>query len=74
MKRYKLTKIRNHFHDNSLKDIRGTIQKELMGLSGMIKSGSSIAIAVGSRGIDNLELTVKEVVDFVKQQDEISIS
>ena len=68
MEKYKLAKIRNHFHDNSLKDVRGTIQKELMGLSGMIKSGSSIAIAVGSRGIDNLELTVKQVVDFVQQQ------
>ncbi|MCK5208759.1 MAG: hypothetical protein KAQ79_12080 [Cyclobacteriaceae bacterium] len=48
MKKYKLTRIKNHFQDNSLIDIRGTIQKELMGLSGMIKSGSSIAIAVGS--------------------------
>ncbi len=34
----------------------------------MIKDGSSIAIAVGSRGIDNLEHTVREVVNFVKQQ------
>lgn len=67
MQNYKLTKIRNHFHDNSLEDVRGTIRKELMGLSGLIKNGSSIAVAVGSRGIDNLELTVKEVVDFVQK-------
>ncbi len=68
MKKIRLTKIRNHFLDNSLIDVRGSIQKELKGLSGMIKSGSSIAIAVGSRGIDNLELTVKEVIDYVRQQ------
>ena len=68
MEKYKLTKIRNHFHDNSIKDVRAAIQKELKGLSGMIKEGSSIAIAVGSRGIDNLELTVKQVVDFVQQE------
>lgn len=68
MQDFKLTIIRNHFTDNSLKDVKGTIQKELPGLSGMIKDGSSIAIAVGSRGIDNLGQTVREVVDFVKQQ------
>lgn len=68
MRDYKLTKIRNHFTDNSLKDVKGIIQKELRSLSGMIKDGSSIAIAVGSRGIDNLEHTVREVVNFVKQQ------
>lgn len=68
MQDYTLSKIRNHFPDNSLKDVKGAIQKELIGLSGVIKDGSSIAIAVGSRGIDNLELTVKEVVDYVKQQ------
>lgn len=68
MQNIKLTKIRNHFTDNSLMNVKGAIKKELMGLSGMIKSGSSIAIAVGSRGIDNLEQTVREVVDFVLQQ------
>ncbi len=68
MQDFKLTKIRNHFTDNSLKDVKETIQKELTGLSGVIKDGSSIAVAVGSRGIDNLEQAVREVVDFVKQQ------
>lgn len=68
MEKYKLTKIRNHFHDNSLSDVRGIIQKELMSLPGLVINGSSIAIAVGSRGIDNLQQTVSEVVDFVKQQ------
>jgi hypothetical protein len=64
----KLTKIKNNFTDNSIRDVKGAIQKELKGLSGLIKSGSSIAIAVGSRGIDNLVQTVREVVDFVQQQ------
>ena len=68
MQHLKLTKIRNHFTDNSLTDAKGTIQKELTGLSGVIKEGASIAIAVGSRGIDNLALFVREVVDFVRQQ------
>ena len=68
MQQIKLTKIRNHIPDNSLKDVNGAIQSEMKGLSGLIKGGASIAIAVGSRGIDNLEHIVREVVDFVKQQ------
>jgi hypothetical protein len=68
MQHLKLTKIRNHFTDNSLKDVEGDIQKELTGLSGIIKDGASIAIAVGSRGIDNLELNVRQVIEFVRQQ------
>ena len=68
MEHIKLSKIRNHFTDNSLKDIVGTVSNELKGLSGIIKNGSSIAIAVGSRGIDNQEKVVKAVVDFVKRE------
>ncbi len=68
MEKYILAKIRNHFADNSLNDITGTLTNELKGLSGIIKSGSSIAIAVGSRGIDNLPKVVKAVVDFIKQE------
>ena len=68
MRHLNLTKIKNHFTDNSLTDVKGTIQKELTGLSGIIKGGASIAVAVGSRGIDNLELTVRQVIEFVRQQ------
>jgi len=63
-----LTRVKNHFPDNSLTDLRGAIRNELNQVSGVIKKGSFIAIAVGSRGIDNLQLAVKEVVDFILQQ------
>lgn len=68
MNHYSLTKIRNHFPDNSLSDVRGAVKKTLEELRGKIKAGSSIAIATGSRGIDNLVIVMKEVVDFVKDQ------
>ena len=68
MKEYRLTKVRNHFPDNSLKDVKTVCKKELVKLSGIIKKDSSIAIGVGSRGIHNLGVVVKEVVDFVKEQ------
>lgn len=64
----KLSRIKNHFTDNSIQDIRHTLRNELCYLSGTIPDGASIAIAVGSRGIDNLPIAVKEVVEFVVSQ------
>lgn len=68
MQNFKLTKIKNNFVDNSLQDVTKTILSELNGIKNIIKKGDSIAIAIGSRGIDNLELTVREAVDFVRRQ------
>lgn len=68
MKEFKLTRIRRFYPDNSLKDVRKTCQDELQKFVGHIKKNSSIAIGVGSRGIDNIQLITKEVVDFVKSQ------
>jgi len=67
MEVFALNKIKNHFPDNSLPDVKGSLQKELLHLRGAIKIGSRIAIAVGSRGIDNLFPVVQEVVSFVQQ-------
>jgi hypothetical protein len=63
---YQLIKIRQHFINNSLTDIEGELSKELLRLRPLIKPGSNIAIAIGSRGIRNLVLIVKEVVKFIK--------
>jgi hypothetical protein len=68
MKEFKLTKIRRHYPDNSLKNVIKTCREELLKFKGLIKENSSIAIGVGSRGIDNLQLITKEVVDFVRSQ------
>ena len=63
-----LTKIRQQFPDNALGDVKGEIKKSLNSLRGIIRENSSIAIAVGSRGIDNLPIVVAEVVNYVKAQ------
>lgn len=68
MKEYQLIKVRNHFTDNSLRDVKKACRQELKKLTGIINRNSSIAIGVGSRGIDNLEIIVSETVDFVKDQ------
>lgn len=62
----RLTKIRQHFANNGLADVKGEVSKELLRLKPLIKPGGSIAVAVGSRGIKNILLIVKEVTDFIK--------
>jgi len=69
MKEYQLTKVRNHFPDNSITDIKKVCRQELIKLSGVIEKNTSIGIGVGSRGIDNIKIIVKEVVDFIKAND-----
>ena len=62
----RLTKIRQQFPKNGLADVKGEVSKELQKLKPAIKPGSNIAVAVGSRGIKNIALIVKEVTDFIK--------
>ncbi|MBK9391149.1 MAG: DUF2088 domain-containing protein [Bacteroidetes bacterium] len=62
----RLTKIRQHFPKNGLADVKGEVSKELQRLKPLLKPGSNIAVAVGSRGIRNIFLIVREVTDFIK--------
>jgi hypothetical protein len=68
MDTYQLTRIKPHFNNNSLPDIKSVLTRELLKLNQLIKPGARIAIAVGSRGIKNLSLVVKEVSDFIKEK------
>ncbi len=63
---YQLTRVRQHFNKNGLTGIKGEVARELLKLQPALKPGSEIAIAVGSRGIKNIALIVREAVDFVK--------
>ena len=67
MNSYQLTKIKQHFRNDSLADVRGDLSKELTKLGPLLKPGARIAVAVGSRGIKNLVLIVKEVLEFIKE-------
>jgi hypothetical protein len=63
-----LTKIKQHFTNNSVTDLKGELGMELLKIAPMIKPGARIAIAAGSRGIRNLALIVREVSAFVKSK------
>ena len=68
MRRYRLHKIRQRFDSARLEDPQITLRAQLNGLNDLIQPGGRIAIAAGSRGIDNLALTVRTVSDFIKDR------
>ena len=47
-------------------DIRGTLAKEFASVAGRIKPGARIAVAVGSRGITNVQAIVAGVLEILK--------
>ena len=68
MRRYQLHKIRQRFDASRLDDPRKALQAQLRALDESIRPHARIAIAAGSRGIDNLATIVREVSDYVKSR------
>ena len=68
MQDYVFSKIKQHFTQNALADVRSEVRKELVKLNGLIASGNEIAVAVGSRGIDHLSVVVQEVASYIKEK------
>jgi hypothetical protein len=58
--------VRQMFPDSGLVDIRSTLEQEFNKVAGRIRPGSRIAVAVGSRGITNLQQIVSVVLDLLK--------
>lgn len=63
----RLIKVRQFFNREYIEDIEGRVREEIFRLGVSIKPGSEIAIAVGSRGIRNIDRIVKALVDTVKE-------
>ena len=66
MRRHQLFKIRQRFDRTRLDDPRGALRSQLQALDDLIHPRDRIAIAAGSRGIDNLAIIVEEVSDYLK--------
>ena len=62
----KWTKIKLKQYNAPLPDIRAKATQELSVLKNKIKPGMKVAVAVGSRGINNIALITKCTVDFIK--------
>ena len=65
----KMHKVRQTFAKPRLDDIEGQTRREIEKeeIARKIKPGAKVAVAVGSRGIRNLEKIVKEVVSQIKR-------
>ena len=71
MQLQKLVPIRQNFPDRGLPDIPFAV-RETMGAAewtNRVPAGSRIAVGVGSRGITNIDMIAKAVVDFWKSRD-----
>ena len=68
-----MAKVRQIFDDSKIEDVRDTLIKELsrQELSSTIKKDMRIAITCGSRGISNMPLTIKTIVEFCKEREAI---
>lgn len=66
----KLYLVRQTFPDRAIQDIPAEVQKKLSGagFGAGLAPGSSIAVGVGSRGISNIALIARAVVDYWKSQ------
>ena len=62
----RLHKVRQRLDRTRLDDPRAALRPQLAALDWLIRPGAHIAIAAGSRGIDNLALVVREVSDYLK--------
>ena len=64
----RLMRVAQHFEAPTVDDIPGTVRDEVarLNLSSQVKAGQSNAIWVGSRGIANIALIVKSLVDELK--------
>jgi hypothetical protein len=66
MREFQVLKIRQQFDRARLESPRSALRAQLPALDAAVRPGARIAIAAGSRGIDNLALVVTELSDYVK--------
>ena len=64
----KMVRVKQIFPRISFNDVREAVQSELVsiGIESIIKSGDTIAGGAGSRGVANIAVSVKAIVDFLK--------
>ena len=64
----RLMRVRQHFDAPTLEDVAGAVRAEVasLPLSSRVRPGQSVAISVGSRGIANIALIIKTLVEELK--------
>ena len=64
----RMMKVRQHFAAPTLDDIEGAVRAEVakMNLESRVKPGDSVAVSVGSRGVANIALITKTLIEELK--------
>jgi len=63
-----MMKVRQHFDGPTLDDIEGAVRAEVakMNLASRVEQGDSVAVSVGSRGVANIALITKTLIEELK--------
>jgi hypothetical protein len=66
----KFIKVRQSFDKSCLSDVPSAVRTELNcdAISRLVKPGMSIAITAGSRGVNNIDVIIREIVLFFKKK------
>ena len=66
----KMIRAQQQFTSAPLTDVAATTRQELerMAAAGLIRSGERVAVGMGSRGVSNMALIIRTVVDFLKER------
>jgi hypothetical protein len=64
-----MIRIQQHFNTPGISDIRGGVQNELskINFAHLLKPGQTVAITAGSRGINNIALIIKTLVEELQK-------
>ena len=65
----RMVKVRQNFESSHISDVQQAALQELSQkkICSLIEQGQSVAVAVGSRGIQNIDQIVKTTIEFLKQ-------
>ncbi|HHZ89342.1 TPA: DUF2088 domain-containing protein [Candidatus Poribacteria bacterium] len=65
----KMIRVKQKFPTDVVEDVRSTVFTELdqIGVDSIVKSGDAVAVGAGSRGIANIDVAIKSVVDYLKE-------
>jgi hypothetical protein len=64
----KMVKIKQHFNREKLSNVDQAVKEEIEKVGAQIKPGAKIAITAGSRGIANINIITKAIVESVKKR------
>lgn len=66
----KFIKVRQSFDKSCLSDVASAVRTELNrdAISRLVKPGMSIAITAGSRGVNNIDVIIREIASFIKEK------